>query len=172
LSERVSEPIPLKKPGRLAGADFITAIFFIVMGAGMIISSLGMKTRAAYTILISPGFFPMILGGLFILFGIFQAYVSSLRGGYADARRIFSGGNLKRSFTSPVFKKGGMVFLLIFTYVGLMGKIDFIPLSMGYLLLTFFFLKAGKWYWLAAIAFSAPFIVHLVFNYVFRIPMP
>jgi hypothetical protein len=114
----------------------------------------------------------MIIGGLFILFGIFQAYVSSLRGGYTDARRIFSGGNLKKSFTSPIFKKGGTVFLLILAYVGLLGKIDFIPLSMGYLLLTFLFLKAGEWQKLVAIAFFAPFIVHVVFSRVFKIPMP
>jgi hypothetical protein len=158
--------------GHLAGADFITAFLFIALGVGMVVGSLGMRTRAAYTILIAPGFFPMILGVLFIFFGLLQACTSSLRGGYADARRILSGSSLKRSFTSPVFKKGGVVFLLILFYVSLLGKMDFIPLSMGYLLLTFLFLRAGKWYWMAVIAFSAPFIVHVVFNYVFRIPMP
>jgi hypothetical protein len=114
----------------------------------------------------------MILGIAFILFGCALAYVSLRRGGYADVRRIFSGSNLKASFTSPVFKKGSVVFLLILIYVVLLGKINFVVLSMAYLLSTFFFLKAAKWYWMIAIAAIAPVVVQLVFSRVFRIPMP
>ncbi|MDR1732619.1 MAG: tripartite tricarboxylate transporter TctB family protein [Synergistaceae bacterium] len=156
--------------GRLAGADFITAVLLIVFGAVFFAGAAGM--RVYRTILVSPGFFPMILGILFIVFGLVLMYSSSRRRGRADARRILSGGNLKRGFTSPVFKKGGIVFLLILGYVALLGKISFVYLSMAYLFLTFFFLKAAKWYWILIISAVAPIIVQIVFSHVFRIPMP
>jgi hypothetical protein len=172
LTDLTSEPVRKQKPGRLAGADFITAVLLALFGAGLLVGSLNMKTRAAYMFWISPGFFPMILGGLFIFFGLLQMYTSSRRGGCQDALRILSAANLKRGFTSPIFKKGGVVFLLILGYVSLLKTVDFVPLSMGYLFLTFLFLKAEKWYWLIVIAAAAPFIVQLVFNHLFRIPMP
>lgn len=121
---------------------------------------------------ISPGFFPMILGILFVFFGCVLLYTSSRRGGYQDARRILSGGNFKKGFTSPVFKKGSVVFLLILGYVVLLGKFNFAALSMGYLFLTFFFLRATKWYWIIAISLVAPIVVQLVFSQLFRIPLP
>jgi hypothetical protein len=158
------------KAQRLAGADFITAILLMAFGVVFFIGARDMKVYQIF--FVSPGFFPMILGISFVFFGFVLLYTSSLRGGYADARRILSGANFKRGFTSPVFKKGGIVFLLILGYVALLGKIDFVVLSMGYLFLTFFFLKAAKWYWMIAIAVTAPVVVQLVFSQLFRIPMP
>jgi hypothetical protein len=155
---------------KLAGADFITAILMILFGAAFFIGARSMKVYQIF--FVSPGFFPMILGIAFIFFGCVLLYTSSRRGGYWDARRILSGGNLKRSFTSPVFKKGSVVCLLILGYVVLLGTVNFVVLSMAYLFLTFFFLKAAKWYWMIAISVAAPVVVQLVFSRVFRIPLP
>ncbi|MDR2528576.1 MAG: tripartite tricarboxylate transporter TctB family protein [Synergistaceae bacterium] len=155
---------------KLAGADFITGVLLALFGGAFLTGALNMRVYQNF--LISPGFFPAILGVLFILFGIFLAYTSSLRGGCADALRVLSPASLKKSFTSPVFKKGGVVFLLILSYVALLGTTDFVYLSIAYLLLTFFFLKAARWYWIISIAIAAPVIVQYVFTQIFRIPMP
>jgi hypothetical protein len=170
LSDRASDLIQAKKPGRLAGADFITAILLLLFGAAMFVGALEM--RVYQTFFISPGFFPMILGILFAFFGLVLLYTSSRRGGWQDACRILSGGNLRRSLASPVFKKGSVVFLLIFIYVALLGTINFLYLSMGYLFLTFSFLKAAKWYWIIAISIAGAVIIQVVFSYFFKIPMP
>jgi hypothetical protein len=154
----------------LAGADFITAVLLILFGGMFFMGARNM--RIYQTFFISPGFFPMILGILFVFFGGVLLYTSSLRGGRVDALRILSAGNLKRSFTSPVFKKGSVVFLLILGYVALLGKFNFAVLSMAYLFLTFLFLKATKWYWMIAISVAAPLIVQVVFSQLFRIPLP
>ena len=158
------------RASKLAGADFITGVLLALFGAVFLYGALNMRVYQRF--FISPGFFPTILGVLFIFFGFFLTYVSSRRGGYADARRILSPISLKKSFTSPVFKKGGVVFLLILGYVALLGIIDFAYLSIGYLLLTFFFLKAAKPHWIIPIAVVAPVIVQYVFTRVFRIPTP
>jgi len=114
----------------------------------------------------------MILGILFVLFGLRMLYTSYLRGGFADACRILSSANLKRSVTSPVFKKCCVIFTLILSYIALLGEINFAPLTMAYLLLTFFFLKAAKWYWIVLISVIAPLAIQTVFVNFFRIPMP
>ncbi|GHS96852.1 hypothetical protein AGMMS50276_15920 [Synergistales bacterium] len=158
------------KTQKLAGADFITAIILMALGAALSVDALRM--RVYRTFLISPGFFPLILGALFIFFGLFLIYRSSRRGGYADAARILTPDNIKKSLVSPVFKKGFTVFLLILAYVALLGKIEFVYLSMGYLILTFLFLNAGKWYLVIPVAVIAPVLVQLAFVHLFKIPMP
>ena len=162
ISARVEKP--------LAGADFITAILLIIFGAVFYMGARSMKVYQMF--FVSPGFFPMILGVLFVLFGVTLLYTSYLRGGWRDARRIVSGGNLKMCAASPVFKKWCVVFLLILVYVALLGKVSFVYLSMGYLFFTFIFLKAAKWYWIILISVTAPLAVQLVFVNFFRIPMP
>jgi hypothetical protein len=159
-----------KKVQRLAGADFITAVLLILFGAAFFMGARNMKIYQ--TFFVSPGFFPMILGITFVFFGCVLLYTSSLRGGYADALRILSADNLKRGFTSPVFKKGGVVFLLILAYVTPLGRFNFVALSIAYLFLTFLFLKAAMWYWIIAISVAAPIVIQLVFSKIFRIPMP
>ncbi|MDR3265367.1 MAG: tripartite tricarboxylate transporter TctB family protein [Synergistaceae bacterium] len=170
MSDRTLDPARTRKTGRLAGADFITAILLMAFGAAMFAGAL--KMRMYQTFFISPGFFPMILGILFAFFGLVLLYTSSRRGGWPDARRILSSGNLGRSLASPVLKKGSVVFLLILAYVALLGTIDFLYLTMGYLFFTFFFLKAAKWYWIIVISIVGAVIIHVVFRYFFRIPMP
>jgi len=86
--------------------------------------------------------------------------------------RIISAGNITGSLASPVFKKGGVVFLLILLYVSALGKLDYVITSAAYLFITFLFLKAGKWYWLAVISVAAPWAIKMLFSQVFRIPMP
>ena len=134
---------------------------------------MGARNMRVYRIFFtSPGVFPMILGILFILFGVTLLCISYLRGGWTDAIRIVSPGSLKRSAVSPVFQKCGIIFLLILGYVALLGKISFVYLSMGYLFLTFFYLKAAKWYWIILISVIAPIAIHMLFVNFFRIPMP
>jgi len=154
----------------LSGADFITSLVLVIFGAAMYFGALNMRKYAIFYS--SPGFFPMILGIIFVFFGFSLLYTSYLRGGWADALRIITVSNLKKSVASPIFKKCSVIFLLICIYVALLGKIDFVYLSMGYLFLTFCFLKAAKWYWMILIAVVAPILIEMVFVNFFRIPMP
>ncbi|MCL2011002.1 MAG: tripartite tricarboxylate transporter TctB family protein [Synergistaceae bacterium] len=164
------QPIQPRAVKPMSGADFITAIVLIIFGTAFFKNARNMRTYRIF--FSSPGFFPMILGIIFILFGLALLYISYRRGGWVDARRIIGADNLKRSVASPVFKKCVIIFLLILGYVALLGKISFVYLSMGYLFLTFLFLKAAKWYWIALISVIAPIVIQMVFVNYFRIPMP
>ena len=154
----------------LAGADFITSIVLIIFGAAFFIIARNMRVFRVY--LSSPGIFPMILGIIFILFGCALFYNSYRRGGLADARRILSACYLKQSVASPNSQKLGVILFLIFVYVALLGRVSFVYLSMGYLFLTFLYLKAAKWYLIIPIAVLAPIAIHMFFTNIFRIPMP
>lgn len=166
--DRIEKNIVRAKP--LAGADFITALALILFGTAFFIGARNMKVYQIF--ITSPGFFPMILGALFVMFGFVLLYTSCMRGGFMDAKRIISGSNIKKSIASPVFKKGGIVFLLILGYVMLLGKFSFVYLSMGYLFLTLLYLRAAKWYWIIVISVLVPIGIQLAFVNFFRIPMP
>ena len=163
----ISQP---KTGAPLAGADFITSIVIIIFGASFFIMARNMRTFRVY--LSSPGIFPMILGVIFILFGLSLLYNSYRRGGWTDARRILSACNLKESVMSPHSKKLGVLLLLMLGYVAMLGRISFVYLSMAYLLLTFSYLRAAKWYWIILISVLAPIAINLFFTSIFRIPMP
>ena len=154
----------------MSGADFISAIALIVFGTAFFINARGMRVYRVY--LSSPGIFPMILGVVFVFFGLILLVNSVRRGGLVDIRRIISADYLKGSVSSPDFKKLGVLLLLISGYVAMLGRISFVYLSMGYLFLTFTFLKAAKWYWIILISVLAPIAINMFFTNIFRIPMP
>lgn len=154
----------------MAGADFITSIGFLILGTAIFITAWNMKVWRVY--LSSPGIFPMIIGAIFILFGLFLLYRSYMRGGLIGARRIISFDSIVSGVTSPISKKLCIVFLLIFGYVALLGRIPFLYLSMGYILLTLWYLRAAKWYLMIIISVIFPIAINALFTNFFRIPMP
>ena len=198
-----------REPKPMSGADFITSFGFIVFGTAMFITAYNMHTiNIARNIMVrrvhlsSPGLFPMIIGVIFVLFGFFMLYRSYNRGGLIDAKRIISFDNIKSGVTSPISKKLSIVFLIVLSYVVLLGTpiplpyvtaeqihqldysvvflgipfrkyiIPFLYLSMGYLLLTLWYLKATKWYWMILISVVFPIAINALFTNFFRIPMP
>ena len=182
-ASEADEKIKLKtlEPKPMSGADFITSLGFIIFGTAMFITAYDMHMiNIARNVLVrrvhlsSPGLFPMIIGAIFFLFGVFMLYRSIRRGGLIDAKRIISFNNIASGITSPITKKLCVVFLLILGYVSLMGRIPFIYLSMGYLFLTFLYLylKEEKWFWVLVITLTFPIAINALFTNFFRIPMP
>ena len=181
VASETGEKIKLKtqEPKPMSGADFITSIGFIIFGTAMFISAYNMHmTNIARNIMVkrvqlsSPGLFPMIIGVIFVLFGLFMLYRSYRRGGLIDAKRIISFDSIISGVTSPISRKLCTVFILILVYVALLGVIPFRYLSMGYLLLTLWYLKAAKWYWMILISVVFPIAINALFTNFFRIPMP
>jgi hypothetical protein len=105
---------------RLAGPDFVASLAFILSGAAIIAMSLRMQVFR--TIIVSPGLFPAIIGGVFVFFGGIILVISARRGGAARARAMLSGGNLLAIWHSPRFRRGMIVFLSILSYVLLFGN--------------------------------------------------
>ncbi len=175
---------------KMAGPDFLSAIVLILLGVAMYSAASNM--RVFRTLIVSPGLFPMILGGVFVLCGLVMLGISLRHGGFGKGLRLLSPANLAEVSRSPRFRRGGTVFLLILAYVCLFGNsilelLNFhftvqgaiIPVNTGFILLTFAFLFATFKY-LKAMSGVAAFLLSLtvavlvfyVFNKGFGIPVP
>lgn len=178
------------KNNKMSGADFITSLLLIALGAAVIRGASQM--RVFRTLVVSPGLFPMILGGIFVVCGLVMLAISIKNGGIARARRILSLGYLRETARSPRFHRGCTVFLLILAYVALFGNsrlsalnfsfmvgdtiipvnTSFIAITFGYLFATFSYLKAMPRPTSALVSIVASLAIFYAFNLGFGIPVP
>ena len=175
---------------KMAGPDFLAALAFIIFG--IVIFTTASQMRVFRTLLVSPGLFPMILGGIFIACGLVMLGISFRHGGLDRARHILSAGYLHQAVVSPRFRRGGIVFLLILAYIALFGNntlallnfsftvgnviipvnTSFILITFGYLFATFLYLKAMPVWVAAVVSIVTSLVVFYVFNKGFGIPIP
>lgn len=180
----------MEKNQKMAGADLLASIFYIALGIWVFVYSSNMKVFR--TLIISPGLFPMILGGIFVLCGLVLMIMALKRGGVADCKRLLSGTNIGSSLRSPTFRRGLTVLLMIFVYVCLLGNsylakcnfvldlgdrilpvnVGFIAITAGYLFATFIYLKAMRIRNAVALSLATAVIVYYAFNQGFGIPIP
>lgn len=175
---------------KMAGPDFLASIVLIGLGvATMVLSS---QMRVFRSLIISPGLFPFILGGVFIFFGAVLMIIAVRRGGPGRARRLLAPAHLLEIWRSPRFRRGMIIFLLILGYVLLFGnrsleELNFtiaagayiIPVNPGfmgltacYLFLTFSYLKAMRWQTALIVSLIASAVIFYTFNKGFGIPIP
>lgn len=77
----------------------------MTFGAALAIAALKMRVFND-SLLISPGLFPLILGGVFVLLGFFLLRSAARRGGREQASRILGMENLRAFAASPKVRKG------------------------------------------------------------------
>ncbi|MCC8189131.1 MAG: tripartite tricarboxylate transporter TctB family protein [Planctomycetes bacterium] len=180
----------MEKKEKLAGMDLLSAVVLIALGIYICRASLAM--RVYRTLIISPGLFPLILGGIFVVCGCVLSIMAWKRGGFRDVGRLISLRHITAILRSPNFKRGAVVFTLIILYVGLFGNsvlgrlntffnwgdkiipinTSFMLLTTAYLSATFIYLKAMKWQNAVAVSLCAAVIVFYSFNQGFGIPFP
>ncbi|MCL2000710.1 MAG: tripartite tricarboxylate transporter TctB family protein [Planctomycetes bacterium] len=175
---------------RLAGPDLITSVALMGLGTAIMIESARM--RVFRTIIVSPGLFPFILGAVFVFFGVVIFFLAVRRGGLGQVRRILSIGYFREVWSSPRFRRGMIVFLLILAYVVLFGNpnlarlnftiaagsgvtavnVGFIGVTACYLVATFLFLKAMRLPAALAASLFAATVIFFAFNKGFGVPIP
>ena len=180
----------MQDKNKMSGPDFLTAIVFIL--SGIAVCAAASQMRVFRTLLISPGLFPMILGGIFIACGLVMLGIAFRRGGLERAKTILSAPYLRQAAASPRFKRGGAVFLLILAYVALFGNdtlarlnfsfivgnviipvnTSFILITFGYLFATFLYLKAMSARKAALVSGVTSLVIFYVFSKGFGIPIP
>ena len=143
----------------------------MTFGAAMAIAALKMRVFND-SLLISPGLFPLILGGVFVLLGFFLLRSAAKRGGRGQASRILGMENLRTFAASPKVHKGMTLLVFIVLYVMALGHIPFVWASMAYLFVTFTYLRAMNFQWNVALAIGAAWAISFAFSDLFRIPMP
>ena len=154
-----------------SGADFISALCFMIFGAALAVAALKMRVFNN-SLLVSPGLFPLILGGVFVLLGFFLLRSAARRGGRGQASRILGMENLRTFAASPKVHKGMTLLAFIVVYVMALGHIPFMWATAAYLIVTFTYLKAMKLHWNIALSFAAAWAISFAFSDLFRIPMP
>lgn len=143
----------------------------MIFGAAMAIAALKMRVFNN-SLLVSPGLFPLILGGVFVFLGFFLLRSAARRGGREQASRILGTENLREFTASPKVRKGITLLLFIVLYVLALGHIPFVWASAAYLIVTFTYLKAMKLHWNLLLAVAAAWAISFAFSDLFRIPMP
>jgi uncharacterized membrane protein YidH (DUF202 family) len=154
-----------------SGADFITAVCLVLFGAAFSIAALRMRVFNN-SLLVSPGLFPLILGVVFILLGLLLLRSAAKRGGWEQASHVLGRENLHAFATSPRVRKAVVLLLLIIAYVAAVANFPFLWATVGYLLVTFIYLKAMKLPWILLVSFLAAYAITFAFRDLFQIPMP
>ena len=154
-----------------SGADYISALILMIFGAAFAAAALRMRVFNK-SLLVSPGLFPLILGGVFILLGFLLFRSAAQRGGREQALHVLGKENLRAFYLSPRVRKGTILLLFMSAYVLTLGHIPFLWATAAYLFVTFTYLKAMMFHWSVLLAFAAAWAITFAFRDLFRIPMP
>ena len=152
-------------------SDLVMGILMLAFGIYLIVASLNMKVYS--TFLDAPGFFPLILGIIFILFSLVMV-IGALRGGSVDeVRKTFRKDSLAAMFLSSQAKRVVILsfFMVVYIY-GLIGRVHFAIATVIYLFVTFWYLKSTTLVKNIIISVLSALIISAVFQYAFRIPLP
>ena len=146
-------------------------VLLIAFGIFLIVESLGMKVYN--TFLDAPGFFPLILGIIFIVFGLVML-VGALRGGSIEAaKNTFTKAALMKLFWNPQAKRVVILTFFMVVYIfGLIGRVHFAIATFLYLFVRVFDLKSTALVKNIIISAISALVIGAVFQYVFKIPLP
>jgi len=151
--------------------NIIVGLLLIVSGISISIVALQMKVFRDF--LDAPGFFPLILGCIFVLLGAVLSIPALRQSGFTPVKNMFAKSNLilfvKNDKTLRVTVLLAMMFVYVFI---LIGRMHFAIATAIYLFATMLFLKSTKWWLALIISIVASVCIAVVFRYGFRIPLP
>ncbi|NCC63939.1 MAG: tripartite tricarboxylate transporter TctB family protein [Spirochaetia bacterium] len=152
-------------------SDLIMGVLLLGFGIFLIVEALGM--RVYNTFLDAPGFFPLILGIIFIVFGIVML-IGAFRGGSIEAAKTtLHKDSLLAMALKPTTKRVVILSFIMVVYIyGLIGRIHFTIATVLYLFVTFWYLKSTTLIKNIIISVVAALLISAVFQYVFKIPLP
>ncbi|HHT80672.1 MAG TPA: tripartite tricarboxylate transporter TctB family protein [Spirochaetales bacterium] len=151
--------------------DILMGFLLMVGGVAIAIVALGMKVFRNF--LDAPGFFPLILGCIFVLLGAALSFPALKKVGFSSVKATFSKTNLMEFFKNDKTLRVTVLLALMFTYAYiLIGRINFTVATSIYLFLTMLYIKSTKWWLALIISIVASVAISVVFKYGFRIPLP
>ncbi len=161
----------MEETKRIAAADLVMGVLLVIFGGYLIESSLKMKVYR--TFLDAPGFFPLLLGCIFIILGGMMTFTAIKRRGFHHLKRTFSGETFGALFRNAKFKRVMVLTGLMVVYIfGLIGRIHFTIATVIYLFLTFLFLKSTSIIKITIISVVTSLAISSLFTRVFHIPLP
>jgi hypothetical protein len=159
------------KTEKMAAADLVMGIFLIIFGGIVIWSSLNM--RIYKTFLDAPGFFPFILGILFVGLGIIMTLSSLRRKGYDQIKQGIKSFNISHLFQNIQLRRVIVLITLMALYIFvLIHRVHFILATMLYLFFTLYYLKSTNLVKIIIISVATALIISTFFTEFFKIPLP
>jgi len=159
------------KTDKMAAADLVMGIFLIIFGGLVVLSSLNMKIYK--TFLDAPGFFPFILGILFIGLGMMMTSSSLRRKGYGQVKQGLKNFNPGYLFKSIQFQRVMILIILMVLYIFvLIDRVHFTLATALYLFFTLYYLKSASLIKIIVISIATAFIISTFFTKFFQIPLP
>jgi len=159
------------KTDKMAAADLVMGIFLITFGGVVIWASSNMKIYK--TFLDAPGFFPFILGIIFVGLGAIMTSSSLHRKGYEDIRQSIKHFNLTHLSKNIEIRRVMVLIILMAIYIFvLIGRIHFTLATALYLFFTLYYLKSASLFKIIIISIVAAFVISTFFTKFFHIPLP
>ncbi|QEN09180.1 tripartite tricarboxylate transporter TctB family protein [Oceanispirochaeta crateris] len=151
--------------------DIIMGFLLIISGIAIVVVALGMKVFRNF--LDAPGFFPLMLGCVFVLLGAALSFPALKKVGLSTLKDTFSKSNLSKFFKDDKTLRVTILLALMFVYVYfLIGWLNFTVATFLYLFFTMLYIKSTKWWMVIIISIVASVTISVVFKYGFRIPLP
>ncbi len=170
-TKKEAAPEEVKEVRKNGAADLIMGALLIIFGIYVAYTALNMRVYT--TFLSAPGFFPLILGVVFIILGAMMVASAIKRKGFAQVKVVFAKSNLisfvKHHEFIRVIILVGMMAIFIF---GLIGRIHFGIATSIYLFANFMYLKSTSWWKAIIISVVAALMIVLAFTRFFNIPLP
>ena len=152
--------------------DFITSLVIMAVAICTFVISYGYYVKSRVAFYASPGFMPTIIAGALFLFGLYLMVQSLNKSSFRElAGRLF--GALPIGLRSVRFMNtmAGLVFFALYIYL-LLHFLPFWLASIILLFVCFMYLKAAKPVRSAVIAILNAAGIVLLFQIIFRVPMP
>ena len=159
-------------PGDMKHLDFITSIVLMALSVYVVVTAHGYYLKSRKEFYASPGFLPTIIAGAIFLLALNLMVQSLNKSSVKDIfSRLFEA--VPRGFKSARFKNtvAGLAIFAVYIYV----MLRFLPFWLASAILLFacfIYLKAAKPVKSAIIALSSAVGIVLLFQVVFRVPMP
>lgn len=152
--------------------DFISSIVWIIFSVVVILGSIQMYQKAGEVIYLSPSLMPLILG--IALFGcsIVNLLESIKEDGFKGQWKEFTGwfqGTVKEQSTKAMLM--GTLIMAFYVFV-LMSFLPFWLSSIMFICSLMFYMKAAKPAKIALLAVASVGLIVLLFQVLFRVPLP
>ena len=160
------------EPGDMKHLDFVTSVVLMGLSIGVIIVSRGYYLRSRSPFYASPGFMPIILASALFLLALSLMYQSLNKSSLKECLgRIREG--IPRGLKSLRFRNTviGLAIFAVYIYV-LIRLLPFWLASIILLFACFMFLKAAGVVKSAIISILSVAGIVLLFQIIFRVPMP
>ena len=152
--------------------NFLCSLFLIIFSIYVIISGYNIYKEAGETMSLSPGLLPLILGGALLFCSLLQLITENKESGLKKRLtevKLWFNAVIKEENTKNMVM--GTFFIGIYSFV-LLGKLKFWLASLIFTISLMIFLKAASYIKIVILSIIAVGSIVLLFQILFRIPLP